>query len=171
MRKLIILAASFVALAALIATPFANAATTDANGVVTVTKGDIQSAMGWNNAAWETTNNAANGVATLGNLITTSHGSKPVDVPGGWLTLNGQIVANYPSDEYYATRSPTGELGPERHPGRELLGGRHRHQGHSDLTAQHKVTGFKVSAAPTGDGYVYYTRHTTYTNPEYAGAT
>ena len=25
----------------------------------------------------------------------------PVDVPGGWLTLNGQIVANYPSDEYF----------------------------------------------------------------------
>ena len=31
----------------------ASAATTDANGVVTVTKGDIQSAMGWNNAEWE----------------------------------------------------------------------------------------------------------------------
>ena len=53
MRKLIILAASLVALAALIAIPFANAATTDANGVVTVTKGDIQSAMGWNNAEWD----------------------------------------------------------------------------------------------------------------------
>ena len=31
----------------------ASAATTDANGVVTVTKGDIQSAMGWNNAEWD----------------------------------------------------------------------------------------------------------------------
>jgi hypothetical protein len=38
MRKLIILAISLVALAA-IAVPFANAATVDANGVVTVTKG------------------------------------------------------------------------------------------------------------------------------------
>ena len=41
MRKLIILAISLVALAALIAIPFANAATTDANGVVTVPKGEI----------------------------------------------------------------------------------------------------------------------------------
>ena len=39
------------------------------------------------------------------------------------------------------------------------------------VNSQQKVTGFKVSAAPTADGYVYYTRHTTYTNPEYAGAT
>ena len=31
----------------------AMAATTDANGVVTVTKGDIQSAMGWSNAGWD----------------------------------------------------------------------------------------------------------------------
>ena len=44
MRKFIISAISLVALAAVIATPFANAATTDANGVVTVSKGDIQSA-------------------------------------------------------------------------------------------------------------------------------
>jgi hypothetical protein len=48
MRKLIILAISLVALAA-IAVPFANAATVDANGVVTVTKGDVQKAMDWNN--------------------------------------------------------------------------------------------------------------------------
>jgi hypothetical protein len=40
MRKLIITAVSLVALAA-IAVPFANAATTDANGVVTVSKGEI----------------------------------------------------------------------------------------------------------------------------------
>jgi hypothetical protein len=41
MRKLIIIAASLLALAALIATPFASAASTDANGVVTVSKGEI----------------------------------------------------------------------------------------------------------------------------------
>ena len=72
MRKLISIAASLVALAALIATPFAGAATTDANGVVTVTKGDIQSAMGWNNAEWDAAINAPDGVANVGNLITTS---------------------------------------------------------------------------------------------------
>ncbi len=58
-----------------IAVPFANAASTDANGVVTVSKGDIQSAMGWNNAAWDTAINAPNGIANVGNLITTSHGT------------------------------------------------------------------------------------------------
>ena len=31
----------------------ASAATTDANGVVTVTKGDVQSALGWNNKAFD----------------------------------------------------------------------------------------------------------------------
>ncbi len=31
----------------------ANAATADADGIITVTKGDIQHAMGWNNAAWD----------------------------------------------------------------------------------------------------------------------
>jgi len=50
MRKLIISAISLVALAAVIATPFANAATVDANGVITVSKGEAQSAMGWTNA-------------------------------------------------------------------------------------------------------------------------
>ena len=74
MRKLIITIVSLVALAA-IAIPFANAATTDANGVVTVSKGDIQSAMGWNNDKWDTAIDAPDGVATVGNLITTSHGT------------------------------------------------------------------------------------------------
>ena len=59
--------------------------------------------MGWNNAKWDAAIAAPNGVANVGNLITTSHGSMPVDVPGGWLTLNGQIVANYPDDEYFAS--------------------------------------------------------------------
>ena len=149
MRKLIILAASLVALAALIATPFANAASTDANGVVTVSKGDIQSAMGWNNAKWDAAIGATDGVANVGNLITTSHGSTPVDVPGGWLTLNGQIVANYPSDEYYSqlVHQP-GELVPVQHHGLELLGRRHRHHGHPDpqLPAEgHRLQGERGS--------------------------
>ena len=57
--------------------------------------------MGWNNAGWDTAITARNGVANVGNLITASDGSHPRRRPGGWLTLNGQIVANYPSDEYY----------------------------------------------------------------------
>jgi hypothetical protein len=40
-KKYIVAIAALVALAALIAIPFANAATTDANGVVTVSKGEI----------------------------------------------------------------------------------------------------------------------------------
>jgi len=36
---------------------------------------------------------------------------------------------------------------------------------------QKKVTGYRVAAAPMADGYVYWTRHTIYTNPDYAGAT
>ena len=105
MRKLIILAASLVALAALIATPFANAATTDANGVVTVTKGDIQSAMGWNNAGWD--NDLEHSPAEVATSATSSPpatATRRSTVPGGWLTLNGQIVANYPTDEYSPTR-------------------------------------------------------------------
>ena len=40
MRKFIISAISLIALAAVIAAPFANAATTHVNGVVTVSKAD-----------------------------------------------------------------------------------------------------------------------------------
>ena len=55
MRKLIILAISLVALAAAIAAPFANAATTDANGVVTVSKGEIMAQFpGMNETAFQT---------------------------------------------------------------------------------------------------------------------
>ncbi len=172
MRKLMIIAAALLTLAALIATPFANAATTDANGVVTVTKGDIQSAMGWNNAKWDAAIDAPNGVAKVGNLITTSHGSMPVDVPGGWLTLNGQIVANYPSDEYFSSSFTNPEnWGPFSTPVSSYWEGGIDTKVTPIVNAQKKVTGYKVSAAPTADGYVYYTRHTTYTNPEYAGAT
>ena len=82
MRKLIISAISLVALAAVIATPFANAATTDANGVVTVSKGDIQSAMGWNNAGWENYL-STHTVAEMGRLITTGAGNTPTAPDGG----------------------------------------------------------------------------------------
>ena len=144
-----------MALAALIAIPFANAATTDANGVVTVSKGDIQSAMGWNNAKWEAAIGAPNGVANVGNLITTSHGSTPVDVPGGWLTLNGQIVANYPSDEYFSSSFTNPEnWGPFSTPVSSYWEGGIDTTVTPILNAQKKVTGFKVSAAPTADGYV-----------------
>jgi hypothetical protein len=50
MRKLIILAISLVALAVLIATPLANAATVDDTGAGSVAKGDVQSVLGWNDA-------------------------------------------------------------------------------------------------------------------------
>jgi len=54
MRKLIITAVSLVALAA-IAVPFANAATTDANGVVTVSKGEIMAQFpGMNESVFQT---------------------------------------------------------------------------------------------------------------------
>ena len=171
MKKYVVaIGAALVALA--VAIPFANAATVDANGVVTVTKGDIQSAMGWNNAQWDSAIGAPNGVANVGNLITTSHGNMPVDVPGGWLTLNGQIVANYPSDEYFSSSFTN----PENWCNGYQVVESHWTGGIDTkvtpiLNAQNKVTGYKVSAAPTADGYVYYTRHTTYTNPEYAGAT
>ena len=53
MKKYVVAIGALVALAALIAIPFANAASTDANGVVTVTKGDVQAAMGWNNEQFQ----------------------------------------------------------------------------------------------------------------------
>lgn len=54
MRKFIILAISLVALAAVIAVPFANAASTDANGVITVSKGEIMAQFpGMNEAAFQ----------------------------------------------------------------------------------------------------------------------
>jgi hypothetical protein len=150
-----------VALAALIAIPFANAATTNADGSVTVSKGDIQSAMGWDRGEWDTAIGAPKGVANVGNLITTSHGSTPVDVPGGWLTLNGEIVANYPSDEYFSNSFTNPENWCN---GYTVVSSNWTGGVDTDVTpirnAQNKVTGYKVSAAPT-DGYVYYTRHTT----------
>ena len=41
-------------------------------------------------------------VNLLVSKVTAMAGATPVDVPGGWLTLNGQIVANYPDDEYFS---------------------------------------------------------------------
>src|SRR5262245_36508099 len=97
-RTFKIAAIAATALTGLMATAgSANAATADAAGAVTVTKGDIQAAMGWNSATWEAHVATPAAVEETGKLITTSHGNMPVDVPGGWLTLNGQIVANYPS--------------------------------------------------------------------------
>jgi hypothetical protein len=177
MKKYIVAIGALVALAALIAIPFANAATVDANGVVTVTKGDVQSKMGWNNAAWEANTDTEAEVAALAKKITATvdsgDGTEPVAVPGGWLTLNGQIVANYPSDEYYSHSFTNPEnWGPFSTP----VSGYWTNdtQAAAKVTpvysaGQHKLTGFTVSS--DGDGYVYWTRHTTYTNPEYAGAT
>jgi len=55
MRKLIILGASIVVLAAAIATPLASASVAvDANGTGVVGKGDVQSALGWNNRDFDT---------------------------------------------------------------------------------------------------------------------
>ena len=55
MRKFVILAISLVALAAVIAVPFANAATTDVNGVITVSKGEIMAQFpGMNEKAFQT---------------------------------------------------------------------------------------------------------------------
>jgi hypothetical protein len=52
--KYIVAIAALVALAALIAIPFANAATTDANGVITVSKGEIMAQFpGMNETAFQ----------------------------------------------------------------------------------------------------------------------
>jgi hypothetical protein len=143
----------------------ANAATANADGSITVTKGDIQSAMGWNNAAWDTAIGAPKGVITVGDLITTTSGvANPVDVPGGWLTLNGQIVANYPSDEYYSNSWTNPENWCN---GYTVVSSVWTNDANTATitpirNAQNKVTGYKVSApAPDVDGYVHYTRHTT----------
>ncbi len=164
MRKLIILAASLVALAALIAIPFANAATTDANGVVTVTKGDIQSAMGWNNAKWDAAIRLANGVATVATFTTTTqHAGR----------RSGRLAHPERADRrqlperrvlHQLVHQP-GELVQRLPRSRVQLDGGMDTAVTPILNAQQKVTGYKVSAAPTADGFVYYTRHTTGTVP------
>jgi hypothetical protein len=144
----------------------AMAASTDANGVVTVTKGDVQNAMGWNNAAWETNTDTQADIDDLAKKITAKvgDGTEPVAVPGGWLTLNGQIVANYPDDEYYSHSFTNPEnWSPYYTP---VSGSGHWTNDTQAKVApiysagQHKLTGYTVSS----DGYVYWTRHTTYTS-------
>ena len=59
MRKLLILAISLIALAAVIVSPFANAAVSyDSASVGHVDKSDIQSLFGWNNGTFQTKANA-----------------------------------------------------------------------------------------------------------------
>src|SRR5262245_63551916 len=87
--KTVVLAATLLAATALVATAAmsASAATVDANGVVTVTKGDIQSKMGWNNAAWDANTDTPAEIDALAKKITANVGSgdgtEPVAVPGG----------------------------------------------------------------------------------------
>jgi len=164
MKKLILgLVAATVVAAPLAMSAPANAATANSDGSVTVTKGDIQSAMGWNNAAWDS-HIERDGVNGVGSLITTSGVATPVDVPGGWLTLNGQIVANYPSDEYYSSSFTNPENWCN---GYQVVSSVWTNDANTAtvtpiFNAQKKVTGYKVSApAPDADGFVYYTRHTT----------
>ena len=172
MKKFILAGLAAAAVIAPIATTAgsAHAATVDATGAVTVSKGEIKSIMKWNDAAWDAHLQAGD----IDDLITASHGNEPVDVPGGWLTLNGQIVANYPSDEYYSSSFTNPEnWGPFSTSVTAYWDGGVK----TEITPVYtggkdpKVNGYKVTAAPTADDYVYWTRHTTYTNPEYAGAT
>src|SRR5262245_17746972 len=173
MKKLILgLVAATVVAAPLAMSAPANAATANSDGSVTVTKGDIQSAMGWNNAAWDS-HIEIDGVNGVGSLITTSGVATPVDVPGGWLTLNGQIVADYPSDEYYSNSWTNPEnWGPNATPVSSYWT---TDGGTIQVTPTYggsKLNGLKVTVpTPNSDGYVYYTRHTTYTNPDHNGAT
>jgi hypothetical protein len=121
---------------------------------------------------WDAAIAAPDGVAHVGKLITASGGNTPVDVPGGWLTLNGQIVANYPSDEYFSSSFTNPEnWGPNSTPVSSYWEGGIDTTVTPILNVQKKVTGYRVAAAPMADGYVYWTRHTIYTNPDYAGAT
>jgi len=85
MRKLVLglVAATAVAAPIAMAASSANAATTDANGVVTVTKGDVQAAMGWNNDQFQA---LASTVTFTGSSSVTGYG-----------------------DETHMIKSPTGE--------------------------------------------------------------
>jgi hypothetical protein len=70
-RKFIISVISLVALAAVIAVPFANAATTDVNGVVTVSKGEIMAQFpGMNEKAFQTIAMASGESLTGSNVFT-----------------------------------------------------------------------------------------------------
>src|ERR1700752_3874651 len=70
MRKLLLGVVAAAAIATpLVAATAANAATTDANGVITVTKGEVQSAFGWNNGAFDANVGAAKDVKFTGILV------------------------------------------------------------------------------------------------------
>ena len=129
--------------------------------------------MGWNNAKWD----AAISADQRGRQRRQPHHHQPRQHAG---RRSGRLAHPERADRRQLPERRVllqlvhqpGELGPVQHPGLEPTG---RAASTPKVTpirnAQNKVTGFKVSAAPTADGYVYYTRHTTYPNPEYAGAT
>jgi len=165
MKKFVLglVAAAAVAAPIALSAGSANAATTDAKGVVTVTKGDIQSAMGWNNAAWDAAIGATNGPAKVGSLVTaTTNSIQPVPSGMGWWTLNGQIVADYPNDEYINPNvTDPDKWCVANYPIDTTYTGGVSTTITPIINAQQKVTGYKVAAAST-DGYVYWTRHTTF---------
>jgi hypothetical protein len=53
----------------------ASASTTNSDGSITVTKGDVQFAMKWNDAAWDENVETPDAVEATGKLITASAGS------------------------------------------------------------------------------------------------
>ena len=142
----------------------AMAATTDANGVVTVTKGDIQSAMGWNNAGWDNYL-STHTVEQMGRLITTGVGNTPTAPDGGMWYLNGQtgtVTAQWLTDPddwtpQYGWTPVKQTITPESSSAKvEPI-----------LNAQKKLTGFKVSSTGTES----WTVHTTYPWTEVEGNT
>ncbi len=161
MRKIILGLVATAALAAplaLAAAP-ANAATTSAEGVVTVTKGDIQHAMGWNNAGWDDYL-ATHTNAQMGSLITTGVGNTPI--PAGMWYLNGQtgtVTEEWLTNEDDWT--PQLVWDPVE---QTITPGTRTSSQSSDVSAQpivnsqDKLTGFKVSATGTES----WTVHTTY---------
>ena len=133
----------------------AMAATTDANGVVTVTKGDVQNAMGWNNAGWDNYLSTHN-VEGMGRLITTGGGNKPTAPDGGMWYLNGQtgtVTAEWLADPENWT--PQFDWTPVK---QTITPESSSAKVEPILNAQKKLTGFKVSPAGTES----WTVHTTY---------
>ena len=141
----------------------ANAATTNPDGSITVTKGEIQAAMKWNDADWLSHLNDLNDIPSK--FATSGGGAEPVYVPGGWWTLNGQLAEN----EYFTTSFTDASLyreGCQYGPVTSYT----TDGGASSLTVDRvynggkdpKVIGFKVSASP----YVDWTRHQTQVCPD-----
>ena len=120
----------------------AMAATTDATGVVTVTKGDIQNAMGWSNAGWDNylSTHKAEG---MGSLITTGVGNTPTAPDGGMWYLNGQtgtVTAEWLADPDNWT--PQFDWTPVK---QTITPESSSAKVEPILNAQKKLTGFKVS--------------------------